>query len=85
MLCMASAMSEITVDMQHDEQACQGSMLGELSYSLSGVRKELHHCEEKWRQVFINRKRESSAFVVEFVSCVDSYTIVSLSTVILCN
>ena len=54
MRCMASAMSEVVAELQHDEQACHESMHAELSYSLSGVRKELHKCDEKWRQVFIN-------------------------------
>ena len=63
MLCMASAMSEVAAELQHDEQACQESTSRELSYLLSGVRKELYNCEERWRQVFINHKPESSASV----------------------
>ena len=63
MRCMASAMSVVVAELQRDEQACHESMRGELSYSLSGVRKELHNCDEKWRQVFINHQPESSALV----------------------
>ena len=63
MRCVAGAMSEVAAELQHDEQTCHESMHGELSYSLSGARKELHNCEEKWRQVFINHKTESSALV----------------------
>ena len=37
MRCMASAISEMAAELQHDEQACHESMLGELSYSLSGM------------------------------------------------
>ena len=46
MRCAASAVSEIAVELQHDEQACQELMLGELSYLSSGVRKQLHNREE---------------------------------------
>ena len=58
----ASAM-RCVAELQQNEQACQESMLGELSYLLSGARKRLHNCEEKWRQVFIHHKPESSALV----------------------
>ena len=61
--CVASAMSEVAAELERDEQACRESVLGELSYSLSGARKELHSCEEKRRQVSINVKPESSALV----------------------
>ena len=41
---------------------CQ-DVLGELSCSLSGMRKEVRNWEKKWRQVFINHKPKSSTFV----------------------
>ena len=43
MRCAASVVSEIAVELQHDEQACQELMLEELS---SGVRKQLHNRDE---------------------------------------
>ena len=91
MRCMASATSEVAAVLQYDEQACQEWVLGEMSYSLSGnVKKQCaigrkscrrcslttHHC---WRP------RTDLEVVVESVRCVDLYTIVSLSKVILCN
>ena len=63
MRCVASAMGEIAVELQHDEQLHHESMLGELSYLLSGVRQELRNWEEKRRQVFIKHEPESSASV----------------------
>ena len=48
MCCTASAASEVT---------------SELSYSLLGMRKELHNWEVECRQVFINHKPESSTLV----------------------
>ena len=52
MRCMASAMSEMAAELQPDEQAYLE--LGELSYSLSGMRKEVCNWEKKLQKVLID-------------------------------
>ena len=61
MRCMASDVSEMVLGYNLMSKVCQDS-LGELSYSLSGMRKELHKWETDWREVFINYKSKSSTF-----------------------
>ena len=51
---MASAVSEVAAELQHDEQACQESMLGEWSYSLSLMRKAVCNWEKKLQKVLID-------------------------------
>ena len=48
-------------ELQLDEQAYQE--LGEMSYSLAEIRKELRKWEKKWRRVFVDHKPESSTFI----------------------
>ena len=68
--CVASATSEVASELQPDERAYQE--LGELSYSLSGMQKDM-----------CNRKKNNLEVVVKSVSCVGSYMeMTSLSNVI---
>ena len=55
--------SEVASELQLDEQAVCQDLLGELSCSLSGMRKELRKWEKTWRQVFISHKAKSSTFI----------------------
>ena len=59
-------MSVITAVLQLDDQAYQ--VLGDLSYLLSEIRKELRNWETKWRHVIMNRKPKSSTFI-RFQEC----------------
>ena len=54
--------SEVASELQLDDQACQQH--GEMSCPLSKMGKELRKWEKKWRQVFMNRKSESSTFIL---------------------
>ena len=60
---IAGTVSGVAIEPQLDEQVvCQG-MTGELSNSLSEIRKETHNRKTKWRHVFVNHKPKPSTIV----------------------
>ena len=48
---------------QPDEQVVCQDLTGEMSNSLSEMRKETHRWKTKWRRVFVNHKLKSSTVV----------------------
>ena len=88
---MFSATSDVAGELPTDEQVVCQDLLGELSCSLSGMRKEVCNWEKKLQKVFSDNTLllattyQSQSCRRERVSCVDLYTIMSLPKVILCN
>ena len=60
---MAGTASGVATEPQPDEQVVCQEMTGELSKSLSEMRKETHRWKTKWRHVFVNHKPKSSTVV----------------------
>ena len=79
------ATSDVASELPADEQVVCRDLIGELSNSLSEIRKETHRWKTKWRHVSITSQSHRQSCVVTCVSCVDLYTIISLPKVSLCN
>ena len=60
---MAGIVSGVTIEPQFGKQVVCQDLTGELSDSLSEVRKETHSWKTKWRHVFVNHKPKSSTVV----------------------
>ena len=57
------ALRVMAIEPQPDVQVVCQDLTGELSNSLSEVRKETHRCKTKWRHVPVNHKPKSSTVV----------------------
>ena len=55
----AGTASGVAIEQQPDEQVVCQDLTGELSNSLSEMRKETHRWKTKWRHVFVNHKPKS--------------------------
>ena len=60
---MAGTVRGVAIESQPDDQVMCQDLTGELSNSLSEMRKETHSWKTKWRHVFVNHKPKSSTVV----------------------
>ena len=60
---LAGTASGVAIEPQPDEQVVCQDLTGELSNSLSEIRKETRSWKTKWRHVFVNHKPKSSTVV----------------------
>ena len=60
---VVSATSDVASELSTDEQVVCQDLTGELSNSLSEIRKETRSWKTKWRHVFVNHKPQSSTVV----------------------
>ena len=68
--CMVGATSEVAIELHFDEQVVCQDLNGEVSSSLSGMRRE-----ERNRCSLTTNQCHQYSYVVESVSCVDLYTV----------
>ena len=61
---MAGTVSGVAIEPQPAHQVVCQDLTGELSDSLSEIRKETHTWKTKWRRVFVNHKPKSSTVVL---------------------
>ena len=60
---MVGTASKVAIEPQPDEEVVCQDLTGEMSTSLSEIRKETHRWKTKWRHAFVNHKRKSSTVV----------------------
>ena len=82
---VASATSDVVSKLPTDEQVVCQDLTGELSNSLSEIRKETHYWKTKWRGVFVNHKPKSSTVMCcherELCGLVHNHFIVTVDSV----
>ena len=60
---MIGTTNGMAIEPQPDEQVVCQDLTGEMSNSLSEIRKETHSWKTKWRHMFVNHKPQSSTVV----------------------